>query len=627
MDTHRQITVAVLLIASFLALWVFHNGVLLNAARDRTAEAQAEHFRVVGEVVVSKILADRGSTMNEPYDLYSLAQESGVDRLILLDRTGNVRMDSSGELHTGAPFPDLGIARYDLEAVWDGATFLTPVRSDPTGGFFRVFFRQLPGEGRLPAGVLGIRLTVPAPVETSAGQLSGFVLKMFGAMVVIVILYTAVLSMRLSKKRASEEAGQTETMVTAFQGLVRQLKEKEQELESLNRLAEQRAEAVESYNENILQSVASGVITFDRNRIITTFNPAAERVLRLNRNDMIQKPCGEVFGKDSPITRMLEEVLDREMVISRQEFELHRPLARRRPAETPLDWVSRERARPPEERRAERIWVGVSTSLLRDRTGQVIGATFVFTDLTEIKHLQEQVELKRRLTVLGEMSAGIAHEFRNFMGTIMGFAKLISKRLEPQDTRQGMVQAITREIKDMDRLIEQLLSFGRHTDINLAPVDMEAFLHKQILHVLSQAPDIHRPKLKLSIPPDLPRAEIDEVLMRQALNNLLQNALEAMPNGGELRVEVRVLHRSGPGGRTTDEILVEIGDTGTGIPKEKLEKIFLPFFTTKEKGTGMGLALVHKIIVSHNGRIEAESTEGKGTLFRIYLPLKEGLVS
>lgn len=294
---------------------------------------------------------------------------------------------------------------------------------------------------------------------------------------------------------------------------------------------------------------------------------------------------------------MLQDALARGIVISRREFELDR-------------------------KGQGRIWVGVSTSLLHDREGEIIGVTFVFTDLTEIKHLQEQVELRRRLTVLGEMSAGIAHEFRNFMGTIMGFAKLIAKRLDSNDPGQNMVQAITRELQAMDRLIEQLLSFGRHIELNLRPVDLEPFLHKQILHALDQATDHPRPQLNLEISSGIPQVVLDEVLMRQAITNLLQNALEAMPQGGELRVRVELLKREISAQGTVREVLLEIADTGQGIPAEKLDKIFLPFFTTKQKGTGMGLALVHKIVLSHNGRIQVDSTEGRGSTFRIYLPLK-----
>jgi signal transduction histidine kinase len=268
--------------------------------------------------------------------------------------------------------------------------------------------------------------------------------------------------------------------------------------------------------------------------------------------------------------------------------------------------------------------------LLRDRQNEVIGTTFVFTDLTEIKGLQEQVELKRRLTVLGEMSAGIAHEFRNYMGSVMGFTKLLSKKLPPSDsdpdTGQEMVASIMRELTAMNQLIEQLLSFGRHDELHLEPVAIEPLIRRLLDQLFMQAKAV-KPHLEIKIPIGLPEIRMDEVLMRQAIGNLLQNAMDAMPRGGDLGIQATILDHDwnyGLGNRRhRKELLLEIRDTGVGIPKDKLDKIFLPFFTTKEKGTGMGLALVHKIVLSHGGRIEVNTEEGRGTTFQIHLPLAE----
>jgi two-component system sensor histidine kinase PilS (NtrC family) len=245
----------------------------------------------------------------------------------------------------------------------------------------------------------------------------------------------------------------------------------------------------------------------------------------------------------------------------------------------------------------------------------------VFSDLTEIKRLQEQVELKKRLSALGEMSAGLAHEMRNFMGTIMGFARLLSKKFETDDPKQRMVEAILSELQAMDRLMDDLLSYARTTDLNLSPMELEPLLRRVALQELNQAGE-PKPKLTISILPDLPRVKLDEIQARQAFTNLIQNAIEAMPHGGDLRVMVGV-RSSGPAAsmRSTKEVEIAISDTGVGIPKDRTERIFLPFFTTKEKGTGLGLAIVHKIVLSHNGRIEVDSQEGVGTTFRIYFPV------
>ena len=468
-----------------------------------------------------------------------------------------------------------------------------------------------------------IETGVDSPKASDSAAMTGLLLKLFGGLILIVVTYTFIRAIKTHRIEESSSMDETGTMVETFQGLVRELKEKETDLQDLKLRAEKRADDIENYNENILQSVASGVITFDRSRTITTFNPAAERVLGIHRDEVMGKTSESVFGQQSAIDRMLQEVFKRETVLSRQEFELQRPVTKDRPAAfSESSSEGGNSTRLPTV--PERIWVGISTSLLRDSQGQIIGATFVFTDLTEIKRLQEQVELKRRLTVLGEMSAGIAHEFRNFMGTIMGFAKLISKRSEVNDPRQGMVDAITQELHAMNQLIEQLLSFGRHAELNLSPVDLEALFQKIIPQLKKQGEERFFPDVRLEVPPGMPRIRLDEILIRQAFTNLFQNAVEAMPDGGELRVCVNLVEQDRPKRNGAGEILIEVHDTGIGIPTDQQEKIFLPFFTLKEKGTGMGLALVHKIILSHNGRITVESAEGEGTTFRIHLPLKEG---
>jgi PAS domain S-box-containing protein len=411
-------------------------------------------------------------------------------------------------------------------------------------------------------------------------------LKVLGGLFVLLLLYAA-----FSRVTRRGQPAETGVVIDAFHDVVRRLREKEQELERLRSAAEERAQEVESYNENILRSVSSGVITFNRDGAVTTFNDAAASILRLKRDDVIGKPCTEVFGAQSVVARLLERALAHGDVITREEFELEVP-------------------------HGGKIWVGVSTSLLKDRTGGLIGTTFVCTDLTEIRALQEQVELRERMMVLGEMSAGIAHEFRNLMGTILGAGKLIARQLPTGSQIHESVRTITHVISDMDHLVTQLLNFARKTEPDLKPVALEPWLKRVIAQVVEQMPAPH-PRVEVVCFPDLPIIRMDEILMRQALSNLVQNAIEAMPAGGDLAVSAGVRT---PQGRRR-EVEVKVTDTGVGIPKDRLAKIFLPFFTMKAKGTGLGLALVHKIVLLHNGRIEVDSWERKGTTFHIYLPV------
>jgi len=401
---------------------------------------------------------------------------------------------------------------------------------------------------------------------------TSLLLRVLGGLFVLLLLYAAF--SRVTRRGRPTETG---VVIDAFHDVVRRLREKEQELES--------------YNENILRSVSSGVITFNQAGVVTTFNEAAAGILRLRREDVIGKTCVEVFGAQSVVARLLARALAHGDVITREEFELEVP-------------------------HGGKIWVGVSTSLLKDHAGGLIGTTFVCTDLTEIKELQERVELRERMMVLGEMSAGIAHEFRNLMGTILGAGKLIARQLPGGSPIHESVQTITHVISDMDHLVTQLLNFARKTEPDLKPVALEPWLKRAVEQVFEQAP---APNLRVEVRcvPDLPVIRMDEILMRQALSNLVQNAIEAMPAGGGLTVSVGV--RALQGRRR--EVEMKITDTGVGIRKDRLARIFLPFFTMKAKGTGLGLALVHKIVLLHNGRIEVESLEGTGTTFHVYLPV------
>ena len=222
--------------------------------------------------------------------------------------------------------------------------------------------------------------------------------------------------------------------------------------------------------------------------------------------------------------------------------------------------------------------------------------------------LREQMEMNRRLALLGEMSAGIAHEFRNAMGTILGYARLAGKGLPPDAPEQPYLAAIVEEIGALNTIIQDLLNYGKPLALHGAPVDLTVLIRK-VMEGGSRDRE-KPPEVALHLPNSV-MADVDEILMRQALTNLIRNALDAMPDGGELEVSCLAL----PEGT----VEIRISDTGPGIPKENREKIFLPFFTTKPKGTGMGLALVQKIVLAHGGRIRVENGESGGTTFVITL--------
>ncbi len=375
----------------------------------------------------------------------------------------------------------------------------------------------------------------------------------------------------------TKDVSQVEFVVDTFQDLVGKLKAKEKELEELKAFAEEKASRIEAYNENVLQSVPSGVISIDSSMKIKSINQAAERILGIEAVDLLGRHFNEVFAE--PLTTLMKD---------------HKTVLR---GEYPYITCDKKH-----------IWLGITSSELINSAGEKIGLIFVFTDLTDIKMLQSQVEMKKRLSQLGEMSAGIAHELRNSMSVISGYANLLNKKVDP--ACKPTVNSIAAEIQNMDKIISELLAFAKPSDLNMGSINVSGIIQETVGSVIGESDLI---KVTVNIDNDI-HVKADEVLFRQAVTNIILNAVEAMPDGGSLEVGLTCRQ---------DRAEIDFKDTGCGMPEDIRQKIFLPFYTTKEKGTGFGLAFVQKIIISHGGSIEVESREGEGTLFRVILSVAD----
>ncbi len=402
-----------------------------------------------------------------------------------------------------------------------------------------------------------------------------FSLIFFLGVLVIFYILKAILRFYGDKKKTEiKDVSQVGFVVDTFHELVSKLKDKERELEVLRQKAEDRAVIIEGYNENILQSVPSGVMSFDEELRITKINFSAEKILEVKRETFLGRFHTEVLNK--PIT----DLLNNKKIIERGEISYTTPSGKR-------------------------IWLGLTLSPLKDKEGRTIGQILVFTDLTHLKALEVQMELRSRLSSLGEISAGIAHELRNPMAVIAGYTKLLSKKVD--HSLQSTVEAITKEINVMNRIISDFLSFAKPAELAISDVDLKKIIENCVVTLVSGRNNI---KTHLDIE-GMPIIKGDEVLLRQAFTNLIQNAVEAMPAGGDLTIRFA----------TGDFPEVSLSDTGPGIAEDIVDKIFLPFFTTKDRGTGLGLSIVQKIIVSHGGSIFVDGSE-KGATFRIRFTLK-----
>ncbi|MCL4457186.1 MAG: ATP-binding protein [Nitrospirae bacterium] len=242
-------------------------------------------------------------------------------------------------------------------------------------------------------------------------------------------------------------------------------------------------------------------------------------------------------------------------------------------------------------------------------TDSVIGAFHALGN--EIQSLKEQLIVRERLAAIGEVSAGIAHEFRNPMGVIAGYAKLLSKSFEDSDSRKEIARGILKEIEEMNIVMEDLLQFSKpgllkKTDINLTGT---------ITDMLKGFGDEAACNIDFSSGDSIV-IKADETLLKQALKNLIRNALDA--GDPALKTVWINIERGSSSGK--EGVFIFIKDNGRGIAESDINKIFMPFYTTKERGAGIGLALVQKIAMGHGGNVSVESREGEGSTFRLFLP-------
>jgi signal transduction histidine kinase len=348
-----------------------------------------------------------------------------------------------------------------------------------------------------------------------------------------------------------------------------------------------RAASSERLSDEIVSSLASGLLVVDLGGEVRMLNPAGRRLLRLPPLEP-GTPLRTVLAEAPGIVQVVEECLDSARPVVRRAVTITRPGA-------------------PEQH------FGVTVSPLSDDRGTAQGAICLFSDLTAVVELEEQVRLKESLARLGELTAGLAHEFRNGLATIHGYARLMDPALVPPDYAP-YVQAIRDETEGLGRVVANFLNFAKPAQLTLAPTALGEVVASAVEEV---RPEIAARGGTLAVRGDFGRVEGDEVLLRQAFVNLLRNAAEACAGASITPdVEVDALVDAGQG-----VVRVSVNDNGPGIDPALRERVFRPFVTTKPQGTGLGLALVQKIVVTHNGRIAIAASPSGGASFQVQLPL------
>lgn len=363
---------------------------------------------------------------------------------------------------------------------------------------------------------------------------------------------------------------------------------KEKQLKALMQKVENEADAIKSYNELILQNIATGIMTIDLDGQITVLNAEAARLLHLDRHQCLGKYHTEIFTKDHPFYHTLKRMYRKSPVNDFTETEIR---FNRNP-----------------------VPVSVRVSPLPDSSGQIIGSNWLLVDLSEVRELQKQIKEKEWLAHLGELSAAIAHEIRNPLNSIILFLGLIKRRANKQPEQLESIEKITHEIEMLNNIVSDFLNFARP-----AAPQKENFALLELFNktLFLAEKEISKKNIHIEIeikPPDLTFFG-DLSQLKQALLNITLNAVQAMNTGGRLKLLARQID--------PDKLRLEINDNGKGVSPENLDKIFRPFFSTRSQGTGLGLAVVHNIIRAHNGTIVVKNNQDKGTQFIIELPTEE----
>jgi signal transduction histidine kinase len=356
---------------------------------------------------------------------------------------------------------------------------------------------------------------------------------------------------------------EAEFVLETFQSVVAQLQEQRKELEKLSAEARERATSAEKFSERIVASLPSGLLAFDANGLSMVVNAPGRTLLEVERN-VLGESYERLLAGHAELASMIGDCLKRGTLYRRTEIEA----------------VS-------SSGRARRLGATVAPIELPPEGGPR-GALCLLTDITEVTELREQVALKRNLESLGEMSAGLAHEFKNSIATLHGYAQL----LESED--------LLNEVRNLSSMVTAFLNFARPQPLNIEDVVLRGLVE-------DCAKELANTKIVIdSGEPIVVRA--DERMLRQALMNLLRNAAEANHRSEE-SVIVKLANNT-----------IEVRDSGPGIPESNLSKIFIPFFTTKPNGHGIGLALAHRIVTEHGGTLTAANCPTGGAVFTIKLP-------
>jgi len=341
---------------------------------------------------------------------------------------------------------------------------------------------------------------------------------------------------------------------------------------------------------SIVESVYSGVMTIDLNNVIKTFNAAAEEITGFSRAKVQGLNIQDVFPE-------FLQFLNKETIDEQNKARIEIVIT---------------------GRNREKINLGLSVAPLIGKSSKQIGNILIFQNITQIKQMEKALEKNRNMALIGEMAAGWAHEVRNPLAAITGSIELLKQGMKPEGTNKRLMEIVLRGKDQLENFVRNFLLLARTVPAARETVDVNRIIEEILEAIVLNKAWNGKIEINKLFSKDV-RIFANKEQVRQILNNIIANAVEAMEEGGLLSIGTRVVQTSGK--KKYAEIVVS--DTGCGIKEEDLNKIFEPFFTKKTRGTGLGLAIVNHLVEGYKGKIEIESTEGKGTRCRLLLPVEK----
>ena len=350
---------------------------------------------------------------------------------------------------------------------------------------------------------------------------------------------------------------------------------------------------------HMVGNMRNGVLAIDRDGRFVLINDEARRLFHLKPGNVAGMPYADVLHEHPDIVRVLGGAFELKSLPNRAELRL----------------------------KSTDMVIGYTLSLVRDDNGEPVGAALFFKDLTHVEQIEERERLRDRLAAVGEMAAVMAHEIKNPLAGIEVLAGLLRRKVPDNPEAQGLVKDIINEAKMANAIVQEVLAFVRPVRLQVDRTSLGDALTSAVSLADGKA-QRGSVLVDMDLPTDLPLLGADQHQLTQVFCNLLINAYEALDGRGRVEIAARLAHTSADGALLPDghqavpTVIVDVADDGPGMLPDIAEKIFNPFFTTKAQGSGLGLAIVRKIVDAHEGRIDMTTADGRGTKFRVTLPVE-----